>query len=336
MDAILSGSGRRVLEHISVRAFEHPADRAALGALRALPGFSIVLRALFGLVGDRSVRYLHLANAVQVSDKQLSRVDSIYRECLEVLDVERRPELFVLHTPVVNAGALGVDNPFIVLHSASLQLFDDDELRFVLGHELGHVLSGHALYKTTLGLLLRLSFGYLGLPIASVALLGVVAALREWDRKSELSADRAGLLAAQCPDVAYRVHMKLAGGIAAREMNVEAFVAQAADYQRAGGVLDGVLKLVNLLQRTHPFGVVRLAELKRWVDSGDYERVLSGDYVRRSDDESAPLGKELLEGIRSYQQTYRQSTDPLARFVQELAQASGSVLDRALDRFRQR
>jgi len=333
MNACLTSNGRIVLPQLSVRAFEHPADRAALHTLRSVPGFDTLLRGLFGLIGDRSVRYLHLGNAVRVGDQQFSRLDGLYRECLEVLDLDRRPELFVVQTPVVNAGAIGVDDPFIVLHSGSLQLFDDDELRFVLAHELGHVMSGHALYKTMLGLLLRLSFGYIGLPIAGMAVLGVVAALREWDRKSELSADRAGLLAVQDEAVAYRVHMKLAGGGHVGEMSVEAFEAQALDYERAGGVLDGVIKLVNLMQHTHPFSVVRLAELKRWVESGSYAAVLRGEYPRRSDDESN-VAKELLEGLRSYQESYRQSKDPLSRFMKELTQAGSSALERARDKLR--
>jgi len=46
--------------------------------------------------------------------------------------------------------ALGMDKPFIVLNSGIVELMDPEEIRFVIGHELGHVLSGHAVYNTML------------------------------------------------------------------------------------------------------------------------------------------------------------------------------------------
>lgn len=320
---------RIALEGLSPAAFEHPADRAALHALRKLPGFDVMLRAVIGLIGERSVRYMHLANAVRVGPDQFARIDEIYEECLRTLDVQVRPELFIAQTPIVNAGAVGVDQPFIVLNSGTLHLFDDDEIRFIIGHELGHVLADHSLYKTMLALLLRVSFGSLGIPVASIALFAIVAALREWDRKSELSGDRAGLLAVQDPEVAYRVQMKMAGGGTVSEMSVEAFEAQARDYEQGGGVLDGVVKLMNLLQRTHPFSVLRLTELKRWVDSGDYQRTLDGEYPRRGEGEQPKLAQDLLESARSYRDAYRDSKDPFARFVQGISDAGTSALGRA-------
>jgi len=77
------------------------------------------------------------------------------------MDVEPRPDLFVSQTPFVNAGAYGMDRPFIVINSGALKLLDDDEMRTLLGHELGHVMSGHALYVTILILILNFSFSTL-------------------------------------------------------------------------------------------------------------------------------------------------------------------------------
>ena len=85
-------------------------------------------------------------------------------------DWPKVPELYVSQTPVFNAGAYGVDDPFIVVHSAALELLDDDELRVLLAHEMGHVVSGHALYRTIAEILL--SIGLSALPIlAGIALL---------------------------------------------------------------------------------------------------------------------------------------------------------------------
>ena len=318
---------------ISRRAYEHPADRAAMIGLRKVPGFDMLLRKLVGIIGERSLRHLYLASAVRVAPTQFPRVYELYRDCLSILDVEGRPELFIAQTPLVNAGAIGVDKPFIVLNSGTLDLFTEDELRFIIGHEIGHILSDHVLYKTMLRLLLNLALVRIGVPIAPLAIYGIVAALKEWDRKSELSADRAGMLCVQEPNVVYTVHMKMAGGNKPEQMDVREFVRQAEDYEKGGSLIDGVFKLLNLVWRTHPFHVLRLVELKRWVDSGAYQRVVDGEYSRRDQDEAASVYAEVKDGAESYRETYQSSKDPLVRFLQDVgtsvADAGASAWERA-------
>lgn len=315
---------RIYFQGISPRAWEHPADRAALTALRKVPALDTVLRRLFGVVNERALRLLYLANSVKVSEQQFSRVHRIYQDCLRILDAETTPELFIAQTPIVNAGAVGIDDPFIVLNSGTLELLDDDELRFVIGHELGHALSGHVLYKTMLHVLLRVT------PLQMfprILLMGLIMALREWDRKSELSCDRAGLLCLQDPMVAYRVHMKMAGGSRTSEMSVAAFIAQAKAYEEEGDARDGALKFLNLLGRTHPFPVLRLAELKKWVDGDEYRAILDGTYPRRG--EEASTVSDVAEGARSYKQSVDESQDPFVSamrgFGQNISDEAGAL-----------
>lgn len=324
--------GRILLNDIDPRAWEHPADRAALNALRKVPGFDRLLRMLFGAVSERSLRLLFLANSVKVSDRQFTKLHKAYLECCEVLGVDEPPDLFVAQTPIVNAGAIGVDKPFIVLNSGTLALLDEEEQRFVLAHELGHVLSGHALYKTMLRMLLSFSLGRLGIPLAGAAIAAIVMALREWDRKSELSSDRCGLLCVQDPQVAYRVQMKMAGGSQLDQMDPEAFMDQAREYEAAGDVMDGLFKLLNSLSQTHPFPVVRLAELRKWVDGGDYANILAGEYVRRGDDTTTYA--DVSESIKSYRSDVEASDDPLAKFVRDMSTSLGEGATAMMDQLR--
>jgi Zn-dependent protease with chaperone function len=111
---------RTILSQISSKAWEHPADRAALNSLRAIPGFDEVVRKVASFFGERGVRQLFLANAVLVGDKQRPRLNEIYSEVLTTLDWPERPELYVSQTPFVNAAAVGFDRPFIVLNSATI------------------------------------------------------------------------------------------------------------------------------------------------------------------------------------------------------------------------
>ena len=70
----------------------------------------------------------------------------MWTEVLETLDWPERPELYVTQTPIANAMAVGFDKPFVIVHSGLLEMLDEEELRSVLGHELGHIMSGHTTY----------------------------------------------------------------------------------------------------------------------------------------------------------------------------------------------
>jgi hypothetical protein len=159
------------------------------------------------------------------------------------------------------------------------------------------------------------SFGFI--PLGGWALRAIVAALLEWQRKSELSGDRAGLLCAQDLDAAIRVEMKLAGGHRVDKLDSQAFLAQARDYERAGDMRDGVLKLLNLEMETHPFSVLRAAALTQWVDSGDYGAIVAGDYPRRGDDGAAGLNDDLGAAAKHYKDGFEASQDPLVRGIRD-------------------
>ena len=177
---------------IDSTAWEHPADRAALNAMRAIPGFDTVVKQVAGFFGETGVRQLFLANAVRVGPTQRPKLDALYTEVLTTLDWPTRPQLYVTQTPLVNAAAYGFKDPFIVLNSAAIELLDREEQRGILAHELGHIMSGHVTYSTIA--IIVMTIGLRSLPfLAGLALLPFELALMEWYRKAELSADRAGL-----------------------------------------------------------------------------------------------------------------------------------------------
>ena len=326
-----TGGKRITFPGISSRAFEHPADRAALASLRKVPGFDIVLRKLIGLIGERSLRYLFLGSAVRVGPKQYPLINKVYEEALEALDMKERPELYISQTPFVNAGAVGVDKPFITLNSGTVQLMNEEEVRFILGHELGHILSDHVLYKTMLAILMRIGINSFGIPFGGVAMFAVLAALTEWHRKSEVSCDRAGLLVVQDKDVAYNTLMKMAGGTSATQTNVDEFIKQAEEYEAGGNVLDSVIKLMNLLGRGHPLSALRVLELRRFAEGPEYKKILSGDYPKRDDDPKASIYSEFKDGAKTYQKAYAESKDPLVMFLRELGNDLSDSAGKAWD-----
>ena len=299
----------RTLTDISSRCWEHSADRAALAALRRLPGFDQVLRALFSIFGEKPVRLAFQANAVRVGPNQFPRVWDLYCDVCTTLDAPERYPLFVSQNPVVNAGAYGMKEPFIILNSGTLALLTDRQVSYILGHELGHVMSDHVLYRTMTELLIALA--KMGFPIVGLAARAILVALLEWSRKSELSADRAGLLAIQDPDEVMGSMLKMAGGGEDAETSLPEFIRQAEDYRESGDMADQVFKVLNLLGQTHPFWVLRLSELRGWIETGAYDRVIRGEYERRGDPDPA-YAEDLAEAASSYKAGARDVLDQMA------------------------
>jgi Zn-dependent protease with chaperone function len=327
---------RRVtLTGISSRAWEHPADRGALTALRELRGFDDVVKAFFGMWNERGFRLMFLAGAIRVDHRQYPRVYQRFTEAAATLDVAELPELYVAQEPIINGQAIGMDKPFIVITTAAVERLDDDELRALLGHEIGHVRSGHAVYKTILMILTRWAAILSWLPIGAIALRGIIVAMLEWWRKAELSADRAGLLAGQDPAASTRLLMKLAGGGDLSQIDTAAFLEQAAEYESGGDLRDSIHKLGMTAFSTHPVPVARASELRKWIDSGEYARILSGDYPRRDGDGNASVSDDVKAAANSYRETFSTSQDPLVGLMRKFgggaADLAGSAAGRARD-----
>ncbi|GAA2630739.1 M48 family metallopeptidase [Paractinoplanes durhamensis] len=327
---------RRVtLTGISSRAWEHPADRGALTALRELRGFDDLVKAFFGMWNERGFRLQFLAGAIRVDHRQYPRVYQRYTEAAATLDVAELPELYVNQSPIINGQAIGLNKPFIVITTAAVEKLDDDELRAVLGHELGHVLSGHSVYKTIMMILTAWTANVSWLPVGVLALRGIIAAMLEWWRKAELSADRAGLLAGQDPAASIRLLMKLAGGGDLSQIDTAAFLEQAAEYESGGDLRDSIHKFGMTLGSTHPVPVARAADLRRWVDSGEYARILGGEYPRRDDDGNASVADDVKAAANSYRESFTTSQDPLVNLVRKVgggaADLAGSAARGARD-----
>ncbi|MCM4076157.1 M48 family metallopeptidase [Paractinoplanes hotanensis] len=320
---------RVALTGISSRAWEHPADRGALTALRELRGFDDVVRGLFGMWNERGFRLSYLAGAIRVDHRQYPRVHGLFAEAADSLDVTERPEVYVSQSPFITSKAIGMDRPFIVISTGAVEKLDDDELRTLLGREIGHVRSGHAVYQTIMTLLTRWVTSVSWLPVGAIALRAIIAAMYEWWRKAELSADRAGLLAAQDPAASLRLFMKQAGGGDLSQIDTAAFLEQAAEYEGGGDLRDSIHKIGMTAFSGEPVPVARAAELQKWVDSGDYGRILGGDYPRRDDDRDASVTADVKAAAASYRDSFRDSPDPLVTFARKAAGGAADLVGSA-------
>jgi len=303
------------LEGISARAYEHPADRAATAALASVPYLDQIVRKLIELGYERALRTALLGNSVRLGQDQLPRVWALHHEAFHVLDVEPLPGLYLTQFPIANAAAVGAGTPFVVLNSEAVTLLDDAGLRAVLAHEAGHILADHVLYRTALLILVNATA--LGGPLLALPLAAVRLALGEWFRAAELSCDRAAALVTRDPLAVCRTLMVLSAGTAARELDLEAFLRQAQDFDEGGKGLDWLSRRGLELRGGHPLTVRRVKELMAWVRSGDYDRILAGEYVRRGD-ERAPR-EEAADAADHYAERFK----GVAREASEQLEAAG-------------
>ena len=278
---------RKRFPGLSSTAFEHPTDKTTLTALRKAPGIDWVFRKFNEYGGDRAGRLYCLSDTVRVDRNQCSDLYQMLVESCATLDMPV-PQLYIDQRPLANAFTFCVESPIIVLYSGLIELLDEEEWRVVLGHELGHIKSGHVLYRQIAeflaNLLMRLGGRTFGL--AQGLGMGLFYAFFHWYRQSELTADRAGLLVCQDVTTVLNVEMKLAGGSRKlyAQMDKDAFLQQGRDYEEMGrDALNSFLKLGQTLHTTHPFPAVRAMEIDAWAKGEEYAAILNGDYDRMSD-----------------------------------------------------
>jgi Zn-dependent protease with chaperone function len=317
------------LEQISSRAYQHPADRAATAALQKVPYLDDVVRKLIALGYERALRAASLGAAVRLGQEQLPHIWVLHRQCFNALDLERVPDLYLTQMPLANAVTIGTEKPVVILNSELVRLLDDNGRRAVLAHEAAHVHSGHVLYQTALLILVRLGTSARIPFLAGLPLLAIELALLEWFRGAELSCDRAAALVTRDPLAVCRALMVITAGEAAEDLNLDAFIAQAMDYE--GG--KGIERLTRMLQEmglTHPMPVRRVRQLLEWVRAGDYDRIVGGDYLRVG--QEPPLRDEADAAQEHYSKRVADAFAQAGSSINEVGQQLGDWLARQRER----
>lgn len=265
--------------------FQHPLDAAATATLRRVRGFDRLV-SLFLEYGFERLQYVHnMSGSIRVTERQLPQLLGMLRESCEVMGVPE-PELYVQQGEV-NAYTAGHNHPYIVLLSGLLDTMNDEEIMGVIAHEVGHIKCGHVLYKQmSRGIVPFLDLvGKATLGVGALVGMGVESALLVWDRRSELSADRAALLVMQDVNVCNSMLMKIAGGghRFAEELVLEEFLNQAKKYREDTedeSKLDKFYRFIAGSKANHPFAIERCHALLEWEESGEYENVLAGTYIQ--------------------------------------------------------
>lgn len=262
----------RPLPGLLADEFRHPQDAIATDALKKIPGFDTLVTKILEYGFERVFYVDNLASNLRVTPKMFGRLHRSLQWGCKVLDIPE-PEMYVTMNPLPNAWTFGHTKPFVTVTTGLIDLLTDEELYFVIGHELGHIKAGHVLYGTmarNIALLVEL-IGQATLGIGALLGQSLVYALLEWYRAAELTCDRAALLCVQDLEPARTTFMKLAGGNSrlAKEMDREEFLRQVTAFEDIDrSALNKVYKAMLTSQRSHPFAMQRAKEVEKWFGSG--------------------------------------------------------------------
>ena len=205
-----------------------------------------------------------LGTAVKVGDRQFPRIQTIARECAETLHIAT-PQVYIVSSPSLNAATYGTnEESFIMVHSALVDHYTDDELRMVIGHECGHIHNSHVVYLTTLHYLTRMAGVFVRWAVEPALM-----ALRAWSRRAEITCDRAGMLCSKDENVAARSLTKLVLGSHKLydEFNVEAFLEQ---YQEQKDSMGRYMEAMA----SHPYLPKRVLAMRVFAESELYRQAV--------------------------------------------------------------
>jgi hypothetical protein len=271
---------------------------------------------------DAGARRHLLATAIRLTREMAPDVHAIMDECRHMLGVEAPFETYVYPEPMFNAAAVAPEQGrlFLLLSSALLEAFEPDELRFVVGHELGHHLFEH--HRIPVAVLLS------GIARIDAAL---VLRLFAWQRYAEISADRTGLVTAGGLGPAARALFKLASGLRGDRIKVriDQFLTQAGDLRReAERLATADDEPRSDVFATHPFSPLRLKAAQLFATS---------DFLQPGGVPRLDLEMQVQELMTLMDPNYLRDTSDVAEAMRRLlfaggvaAAASGAVTEESL------
>ncbi len=267
--------------------FIHPSDRAAMSALKAIPGFTQVMKGLMTIWNEKQFKLLNMSSKLKLSERQMKKYHDMLPPICEKLGIDV-PELYIELDVNPNAYTYGDTNPFIVLTSGLFETLPEELIPSVLAHECGHIACRHTLYST-MGRLILNSASLLITGLGSIALYPIQLAFAYWMRCSELSADRAAVYCDGGSDKVVGTMIRFAGydkDIGA-EANEAAFMEQAKEYREMvkGDAWNKTLEFIMFKSLDHPLNAVRALEAYEWAHGNRFDIIMR----HTADPEGTPL-----------------------------------------------
>lgn len=276
---------------VASREYALSSDLQACQAIESIPVLPRAVEWVMNNWNTPLYRARLLGDGVRVSSNQLQTVHSLAHFSASRLGMPT-PDVFVKQDPTLNAYTLGTNSdPIIVIHSALVEQLEQDELLFVIGHEMGHVHCRHVVYNTIA------KFIATGLGALAASLFHPLSmAISAWQREGELTADRAGVIVCQNPEASLKAIAMLAVGSRKMlaEMNLASYLGQSLANKSFHADFDRVFSA-----RSHPYLSTRAEKLVEFVRSPSGRDLVGLSEPRYSNALSAPISSGRTEGTAS-------------------------------------
>ncbi len=271
---------------LDYKLYLHDSDKAAMAALKAIPGFSQVMKSFMKIWSEQQLRLINMSTNLRLNEKQMAKYYNMLPPICTKLGIDV-PELFVELDVHPNAYTYGDTKPFIVITSGLFETLPDELIPTVLAHECGHIACHHTLYTTMGRAILNGASAFVS-GLGNIALYPIQLAFAYWMRCSEFSADRAAIICDGSAEKSTEVMMRFAGydkDIMA-DANVEAFMEQALEYKNLvdNNAWNKTLEFILFQNYDHPLNAIRAYEGREWEKNERYKNIL--EYVSSESSES--------------------------------------------------
>jgi len=263
------------IENLSVLDYMYPDEDTAFNQVRRVPHLDKLIGKLVGTMSNVSHLPKKEASLYRVTQETCPKLHALYELAKARLDIHQDIPLFIQPEFDFNAYSVGGDSPFIVINSSFVKNCPDEVLLFILGHELGHNKGNHVVYQTLVRLLLSevLAGGQ-----GALLQIGATAALYDWARKQEYSADRAGAIAAGGTEYAIQGLQTLLGAydrVKGVQVSREDVLMQIEEYEEENeNAISKLIMLGMICMMNHPWTVNRIGEMQKWKDSGEFDALI--------------------------------------------------------------
>ena len=289
LESLGTETGSPVPGGSAVMEFGHPVDSGIVKILETTM-VSHPFRKLVDLNADSTFGQM-MASGIPVTEENCPELNRIVEDCVRILKIRRPYVIITNRVSGINAITFGSDeSPCIAVSSLMLRLFKPEQMRFVIGHECGHIAMGHVVCHTAvsvLGSFMRV------IPVVGKTVSSSLALpLNAWSRRSEITADRSGLLCCGSLDTAQRTLLQLESAyIDADAVDLEQYVGESRRY-----LARGFLRRAGEFSSSHPLTYKRIEALKVFAESEAYRNA---------------AGKEKAPGLLNREQLDRRTEDIL-------------------------
>jgi len=278
---------RKKLVMLHPSEYEHPWDKKYLDIIKKQKGFDKLTNEFYKHSLERVLRIQYTGSYLKVTEKHFPDVLETLKEACEIINLNPIPELYIERGWGIRGSAVGTEKPMIIISRRAVDWLEKEELLGLLAHNAGHIKSTHMLYHDMAKVIPVMSdlVSLSTLGIGKAIVVGLEAGLLYWYRMSELTADRAGLLACQDFETYINYLMKYAGSPKRHfdkkhddQIDFDEFIRQAREFEALDyDSLNKVAKTLTVLFKTHPWTVFRASELLKWIESGEYQKIVDKD-----------------------------------------------------------